>query len=81
MCYLKFSKWISRLPLVFLVVFLSNLGETWSKPVLAKLRYKQSGNVRFDNVRMVGGGYDNRVDDETLANSGSAIAGGKNNEV
>lgn len=59
----------------------ANLGETWSKPVLAKLRYKKSGAVRFDDVLVFGGGYDNRVDDETLANSGAALSGVKGNGV
>lgn len=59
----------------------AQLGESWSKPVLSKLRYKQSGNIKFDDVLVFGGGYDNRVDNETLANSGSPIAGVKGNGV
>jgi len=59
----------------------AGLGETWSKPVVAKLRYKKSGSVLFDDVLVFGGGYDNRVDDETLASSGSALSNPKGNGV
>ena len=59
----------------------SNLGESWSKPVLAKLRYKQSGTVKFDDVLVFGGGYDNKVDDEVLASTGSPISSAKGNDV
>lgn len=59
----------------------SGLGETWSKPVVAKLRYNDSGTVKFEHVLVFGGGYDDRVDNETLANSGSAIPNVKGNGV
>ena len=59
----------------------SQLGETWSKPVLAKLRYKKSSNIVFEDVLVFGGGYDNRIDDETVANSGSPISSVKGNGV
>ena len=58
----------------------SALGETWSKPVLAKLRYKNtSGSVVFDNVLVFGGGYDNRLDDDAL--NGAAPSAVKGNGV
>jgi hypothetical protein len=59
----------------------SKLGESWSKPVLSKLRYKQSGAVKFDDVLIFGGGYDNKVDDEVLASTGAPISGAKGNDV
>jgi len=59
----------------------ARLGETWSKPVMAKLRYKDAGTVKFEHVLVFGGGYDNRIDDEALANSGSPIPGVKGNGV
>jgi Tfp pilus tip-associated adhesin PilY1 len=49
--------------------------------VLAKLRYKQSGAMKFDDVLVIGGGYDNKVDDEVLASTGAPIPGAKGNDV
>ena len=47
----------------------SQLGETWSKPVVAKLRYKPSGTSTAvtEDVLVFGGGYDARVDQEDRA--------------
>lgn len=42
----------------------SNLGETWSKPKHAKLRYLQSGTAVLADVLVFGGGYDNNLDEE-----------------
>jgi Tfp pilus tip-associated adhesin PilY1 len=42
------------------------LGETWSKPKPAKLRYTKSGatTAEIADVIVFGGGYDNRLDEE-----------------
>lgn len=47
----------------------SKLGETWSKPVVAKLRYKPSSTAAAvtDDVLIFGGGYDNRLDEPDRA--------------
>jgi len=42
----------------------SKLGQTWSKPSMGKLRYKDSGAVKFEEVLVFGGGYDASVYDE-----------------
>jgi hypothetical protein len=48
----------------------SSLGQTWSKPTLAKLRYKNASNsIVFKEVLVFGGGYDTSVDQETLPRS------------
>ena len=59
----------------------SQLGETGSKPTMAKLRYLKSGTLRFEHVLVFGGGYDNRLDDATLASSGTPPADIKGNGV
>jgi len=59
----------------------SQLGETWSKLTLAKLRYKKDGSTLFDNVLVFGGGYDNRLDDEGLALSNNMPSNIKGNGV
>lgn len=58
----------------------SQLGESWSKPVLGKLRYKKSGSVVLEDVLVFGGGYDNRMDEETLS-ARSALSTTKGNGV
>jgi len=40
----------------------AKLGETWSKPKPAKLRYIKSGTSTLADVLVFGGGYDDRVD-------------------
>ena len=40
------------------------MGQTWSKPVISKLRYKASGVVKDEEVLIFGGGYDAAVYDE-----------------
>ena len=55
----------------------SNLGETWSKPVPAKLRFLESGREVFKEVLVFGGGYDNRLDlEDPSARGGLASASG-----
>lgn len=48
------------------------LGQTWSKPTLGKLRYKDSGTVKFEEVLVFGGGYDASVYDEENTSSRSS---------
>ena len=45
------------------------LAETWSKPVLAQLRYKPggTGEAVTEKVLVFGGGYDNRLDQSELS--------------
>ena len=40
------------------------LAQTWSKPTIGKLRYKDSGATKFEEVLVFGGGYDASVYDE-----------------
>ena len=47
----------------------SKLGQTWSKPAMGKLRYKDSGAIKFEEVLVFGGGYDASVYDEEDAAS------------
>lgn len=57
----------------------SQLAETWSKPVVAKLRYKPSSSADpvTDDVLIFGGGYDNRLDEiDRTARAGLATAKG-----
>ena len=55
----------------------SQLGQTWSKPILSKLRYKDSGTVKFEEVLVFGGGYDATVyDEETSASRATGAAKG-----
>ena len=59
----------------------SQLGETWSKPAMGKLRYVKSGAVQFDHVLVFGGGYDSRLDDAALAGSGTPLPDIKGNGI
>ena len=60
----------------------SKLGETWSKPVVAKLRYKPTSTAAAvtDDVLVFGGGYDNRLDEATRS-SRTSLANTKGNGV
>lgn len=57
----------------------NRLGQTWSKPTMGKLRYKDSGTVKFEQVLVFGGGYDASVYDEedTAARSSGNPKGNK----
>ena len=55
------------------------LGQTWSKPTMGKLRYKDSDAVKFEHVLIFGGGYDAAKYDEedvSLRTSGNAKGNG-----
>ena len=55
------------------------LGESWSKPVIAKLRYKASSTLKDEEVLVFGGGYDASVYDEqdsTARRTGAAKGNG-----
>ncbi|RVU84132.1 hypothetical protein EOL70_11625 [Leucothrix sargassi] len=56
----------------------AKLGETWSKPKAAKLRYVKGGSSALTDVLVFGGGYDNRLDEETV---GSRSADAQGNAV
>ena len=60
----------------------SQLGETWSKPVVAKLRYKPGGTAAAvtNDVLVFGGGYDNRLDKAALSER-SDLSSAKGNAV
>ena len=60
----------------------AQLGETWSKPVVAKLRYKPggTGDPVTDDVLVFGGGYDNRLD-EVDRSSRTSLADTKGNGI
>lgn len=45
------------------------LAQSWSKPVPARLRYKDSGDVKYEEVLIFGGGYDAAIYDEANASS------------
>lgn len=49
----------------------SQLGQTWSKPTMGKLRYLDSGSEKFKEVLVFGGGYDASVYDEETPSSRS----------
>ena len=57
----------------------SELGQTWSKPVLTKLRYGKNKNLR--PVLIFGGGYNTRIDEQDVtlrekastANEGTSV--------
>ena len=53
------------------------LGESWSKPVVANLRYKVSDTVKDEEVLVFGGGYDASVyDEQDFAARGTGAAKG-----
>ena len=58
----------------------SDMGESWSKPIPTRLRYLKGGNVTWADVLVFGGGYDNRLDEESRA-SRSALSATKGNGV
>ena len=60
----------------------AQLGETWSKPVVARLRYKPSSTADAvtDDVLVFGGGYDNRLD-ELSRGSRTSLASTKGNGI
>lgn len=58
----------------------SNLGETWSKPLPAKLKYLKGSTVVLANVLVFGGGYDSRLDEEQHS-ARSSLASTKGNGV
>jgi len=45
------------------------IGETWSRPIMSRLRYLDSGTIKFEEVLIFGGGYDASVYDEEDAAS------------
>ena len=54
----------------------ADLGQTWSKPTMGKLRYKQNGSVKFEEVLVFGGGYDDSVyDEENISDRGTTLKG------
>ena len=58
----------------------SQLGETWSKPTPAKLRYLKDANAVLTDVLVFGGGYDNRLDESSVADR-TPLSSGKGNAV
>ena len=57
----------------------SELGQTWSKPVLARLRYGKNKDLR--PVLIFGGGYNTRIDEEDISLRPAASTSNKGTSV